>query len=108
MTKRQLAYALVVLVVVSSAYAAATCTVNGRDVPCDQFWDDYGWLFGAMGIFWVIAMVFALIGTIFWVWMLVDCANRSFKQKTKWIVIIAVLNIIGAVAYYLIIKRKGK
>jgi hypothetical protein len=94
------------LLSLASLAAAASCTVNGEDVPCDQFWEGYGWFFGAMGVFWAVGMVIVLVGTVFWVWMLVDCANRDFKDKTKWIIILALTSMFGALVYYLLIKRK--
>jgi hypothetical protein len=42
-------------------------------------------------------------GTAFWIWMLVDCANRESDQgntKVVWVIIIVVANFIGALIYY--------
>jgi len=106
--RASVALAWVLLLTSAASLASASCTVNGKEVPCDEFWRDYGWLFGAMGIFWVVAMIVALVGTVFWIWMLIDCANRNFKEKTTWIIILAVGNILGAIIYYLLVKRKGR
>ena len=46
-----------------------------------------------------------LLGTIFWVWMLVDCAtNQSLKgnEKVVWVVIVALTNCLGALLYFFI------
>jgi hypothetical protein len=45
----------------------------------------------------------ALLGTIFWIWMIVDCAlNEPLEgnNKAMWLVIIALLHLIGAAVYY--------
>lgn len=46
---------------------------------------------------------------VFWVYMLIDCAKRKFKKaddKIVWIIIIALLQWVGALIYYFVIKRK--
>jgi len=45
---------------------------------------------------------------IFWIVMIVDCAKRNFKNKNEklvWIIILALLNIIGALIYYFIVRK---
>lgn len=52
------------------------------------------------------AVIFSLS---FWVWMLADCLKRkNFKGRTLWLVIILVMNVIGGVIYFLVIKNKNK
>ena len=44
-----------------------------------------------------------LLGTLFWVWMLVDCARHESNQgndKLVWILIILCTHFLGAVAYF--------
>jgi hypothetical protein len=53
----------------------------------------------------VILGVFAIgiLGTVFWIWMLVDCArNEADTGNTKvvWVIIIAVLHFVGAAIYF--------
>ncbi len=46
-----------------------------------------------------------LLGIVFWVWMLVHCAtNQSLKgkEKTVWVVIIALTTWLGALLYFFI------
>jgi len=46
---------------------------------------------------------------VFWILMIVDCATRKFKNDTDkivWILVILFTNLIGAVIYYFIVKRK--
>lgn len=56
-------------------------------------------------IFLIIAL--AVLAIIFWIFMLIDCAKRNFKndnEKIAWIIIIALLQFLGAVVYYFVIK----
>ena len=62
---------------------------------------------GAMMIVWLVILAF-------WIWMIIDCAQRHFKNNTEkiiWIlVIILTIHIfaIGAIIYYFIVKSKNK
>lgn len=53
------------------------------------------------------AAVCLLLG-VFWVWMLVDCANSPLPSgdKTAWILIILFTHILGATLYYFIPRRE--
>jgi len=58
----------------------------------------------------VIVSPLFIVFTGFWLWMLVDCAGRNFpgpNEKVIWILILILIGIIGAIAYYFIIKRKS-
>jgi len=65
-------------------------------------------------LFWPFALVFAGVMVIFfvlfvvlWIWMLVDCAKRNFRntgEKIIWIVALVFLHWIGIVVYYIVIK----
>ena len=58
-----------------------------------------------------IMMAIGIVAFIFWIYMLVDCAKRKFKEENHkfiWIVLIALLGWIGALAYYLAIKYPDK
>ena len=66
------------------------------------------WLFFG---FFLLLFLFIILTSIFWVWMIVDCAKRDFKKnddKVIWILILVFLQAIGAAIYYFIIKRKNK
>ena len=44
-----------------------------------------------------------LLGTIFWIWMLIDCATREPDEgndKLIWVLIILFTHLIGAALYY--------
>lgn len=60
--------------------------------------------FGFFGFIFVLG----ILSTVLWIWMLIDCAQRDFKDKTVWILIIILTGIIGAVLYYFLVKRKAK
>jgi hypothetical protein len=47
----------------------------------------------------------ALVGFVFWLWMLVDCATMESNEgntKVVWILIILFANFVGAVVYWLV------
>jgi hypothetical protein len=53
----------------------------------------------------LIAVLFSLIASIFWVMMLIDCAKRDFKDKTVWVIIIIFTHFLGAALYYYTVKK---
>ena len=66
-----------------------------------------GGIFAVMFFMFIIVILFA----IFWIWMIVDCAQRKFKDdgsKIAWILIVVLLGFIGAIIYYFVIKIKDK
>lgn len=96
-------------------------TLLGLFLPLATFADSgeaaAGIFAGLIGLFiFVIYFVFiggfiviGILGTILWVWMLVDCAKREFKNendKLLWILVIVLANTVGAIVYYFIIKRE--
>ena len=65
----------------------------------------------------IVLLIFGLfflliIGSFaFWIWMLVDCIKRKFKkddEKIIWLLVIILVQVIGAIIYYFVIKRKDK
>jgi len=56
------------------------------------------------------AVLIAFIVFLFWVWMIVDCARRDFKndnEKIVWIIIVALTGWPGALIYFLVIKNSN-
>jgi hypothetical protein len=56
-----------------------------------------------MGILYTLIILFILVigflGTIFWIWMLIECLTKESGQgndKLAWVVVIAVTHVIGA------------
>jgi glucan phosphoethanolaminetransferase (alkaline phosphatase superfamily) len=49
------------------------------------------------------AVVLGILGTIFWIWMVIDCAtNKKLRddQKVIWLLVIIFTHLIGAIIYY--------
>ena len=60
-------------------------------------------------IFQLIMVVIGLIGTIFWLWMLIDCIMRKFKRdvnKIVWVLVIIFLPFIGSLLYFFLVRRR--
>ncbi len=52
-----------------------------------------------------------IVGTLFWLWMLIDCAVNETTQgneKVVWIIIIVFTHLLGAIVYYLVRRPKRK
>ena len=52
-----------------------------------------------------IGALLGLATTVFWIWMLVECATKERSEGNSqmlWIVVIAVTHFIGALLYFLI------
>ncbi len=59
-------------------------------------------------LFILIIISIALVGTIFWIWMIVDCAqNRFLDSNTRlvWILVIVFTHLIGALIYFFAGRR---
>ncbi len=59
----------------------------------------------------LLIVAIAILGTVFWIWMIIDCAKRDFKKdndKVIWILVIVLLQLIGAIIYYFTIKKSDK
>ena len=60
-------------------------------------------------MFGMMFLAVAVLGTIFWIWMLVDCATKEpdrGNDKIVWVVIIALTHWIGAAIYYFVRRPK--
>lgn len=52
-------------------------------------------------------LVLAVLFFAFWVWMIVDCVKRTYRndvEKIVWILVIVFGSWIGAVVYFFVIK----
>jgi hypothetical protein len=56
----------------------------------------------------IIGGLLSLLLTVFWVWMMIDCATGkgSGTEKVAWLLIIFFGNLIGALLYFFIARRK--
>jgi len=65
------------------------------------------WIWPFMALGGLFAIVVGLIVFAFWIWMIVDCAQRGFKnnvEKIVWIIVIVLGSWIGALVYFLVIR----
>jgi drug/metabolite transporter (DMT)-like permease len=77
--------------------ASAACMVNGKEVPCSSFpW----WIF-------VVIFAVAIFFFIFWIRMLVHAIKTESENKAVWIILIVLLQVLGAIIYYFAVKRKS-
>ena len=61
----------------------------------------------------IAAAIVALgvLGTIFWLWMLVECATKEAKEgndKITWVLIILVTHVVGAALYFFARRPKRR
>ena len=45
----------------------------------------------------------------FWIWMIVDCLKKDFKNKNEkviWALVIIIFNVIGAIIYFFVARDK--
>jgi len=63
------------------------------------------------GLFWLVFFGLGILGTVFWIFMIIDVAKKDFKNendKVMWIIVIVLAGIIGALIYYFMVKTKDK
>lgn len=56
-------------------------------------------------LFLVPLMLIGVLGTVFWIWMIVDCAlheSSTGNDKIVWILVILFTHLIGALLYYFV------
>jgi len=63
-------------------------------------------LFPIIAGFGLLGMFLGLLGFAFWLWMLIDCLQRKFKDKLIWILVLVFLGPLGAVLYFYLVKNK--
>lgn len=71
----------------------------------------WGWPLAAAG---GALLIVAVIAVVFWLWMLIDCLQRSDKNfpakgandKLVWVVVLLLTNILGAILYYLLVRSR--
>ena len=73
----------------------------------------------AFGSIFVVSLLVLLIAaTLFWLWMLIDCLARDYREfgtlvtsdksadKLVWVLLILFLPVIGAIAYHISVRRR--
>lgn len=49
-----------------------------------------------------------LLLQIFWIWMLIDAIMHQEEDKIMWVLLIAFLNLVGAVLYFFMARAQRK
>jgi len=69
---------------------------------------------GGFVAFWVFLVLliagFFIFLFAFWIWMIIDCVKRKFKNemdKVVWMLLLIFTGILGALIYYFIVKKKN-
>lgn len=62
-------------------------------------------------LFFFGVFVIGILGTLFWIWMLIDCATKEpseVNDKVIWILVILFTHFIGALIYYFVRRPERK
>ena len=51
---------------------------------------------------------FGVLATVFWIWMLIECATKepSNDERVIWILVIALTHLVGAAVYFFVRRPK--
>ena len=61
---------------------------------------------GVFSVVVIILILIAVVPSIIWLWMLIDCLKRDFEGKLLWIVLLIFLTALGAILYFFIKRRE--
>ena len=67
--------------------------------------------FPFFAVFMLLMIIIGVLAFLFWIWMIVDCAKRNFKndaEKIVWIIIVVLASWVGALIYYFVIKTSNE
>lgn len=81
---------------------AAACSINGKEVPCDQL---PTWFFLMPFIMFIVMFIIFIPLLIFWIKMLLHAIRNQKENKVVWVLVIIFLQILGALIYYFAEKR---
>ncbi len=65
--------------------------------------------FEFFGGFAAIAFLLAIVTTVFWIWMLIDCLMNPRLQGTEklvWVLVILFLHVLGAIIYFVVGRQQ--
>ena len=72
-------------------------------------------VFGILFLIWILLFLLmigaGIASMVFWIFMIIDCAKRNFKNdhdKVVWIILLALTHVLGATIYYFVVKREDK
>jgi len=63
-----------------------------------------------IGLFMMLGFAIWALLLAFWIWMIVDVAQRHFKdesEKIVWVLVVVLANWVGALIYYIIVKNSN-
>jgi hypothetical protein len=58
----------------------------------------------------LMGLAFLILSSVFWFWMMLDCATNpalSGTDKVVWLLVIIFLHFLGAIIYYLVGRRRA-
>lgn len=64
----------------------------------------------AFGGFFICVVLFGILTTVFWIWMLIDCLQNPSLQgseKIVWVLVILFLHVLGALIYFFVGRSRG-
>jgi hypothetical protein len=66
--------------------------------------------FGFLAGLGMVGIILAILTSLFWLWMIVDCATsrREGSEKIVWLLVIFFLHFIGALVYFFVGRSGGK
>ena len=61
------------------------------------------------GALFLVILILALLASIFWIWMLIDCLTSAMPvaEKVVWFCVIFFLHLLGAIIYF-VVRRQGR
>lgn len=59
-----------------------------------------------VGILGIVFTIIVILLIAFWIWMLVHAIVHDIEDKPVWILVLWIMNIVGAIVYYFAVKRK--
>lgn len=85
------------------SYLISDTNLNKAVGPIDiaGFFSDYGALIGGI-------MLFMLISSAFWIWMLIDLIQRDVPNKPLWVIVLVFTGVLGAIIYFFAIRMPHK
>lgn len=87
------------------AQTTERCTVNGKEVPCDEITKGFLGLLGLGVGFSLVLFIVGIISFIFWLMMLIHAIKKPIESKPIWIILMIFTGILGAIIYYFAVKR---
>lgn len=87
---------------------ASTCTLNGKDVPCEELTEAVQEFLPVFGGLMIVFMALGVFSFVFWIMMLVHACTHEIKDRAMWIILMVFTGFIGAAIYYFAVKRELK